>query len=142
MEGSFLPVTRFLTSMTRGNILLETKLKGAFNGEPTSIAQFDSSNNKLPSDFMLTTGSKINVLVSLVVYDPKNGWVWYISYDYVRYRLSTYAEMKKRSAFDTVEGGSTPSERVLQLILKLLRIKLLKQRSLMKHLSQKRLRLR
>ena len=59
----------FLT-LKDGELSAKTKLKGAFNGEPTSITQFDASNNKLPSDFMLTTGSKINVLVTLVVYDP------------------------------------------------------------------------
>ena len=53
-----------------GEFIVKTKLKGAFNNEPTSITQFDASNNELPKDFMLTTGSKINVFVTLVVYDP------------------------------------------------------------------------
>ena len=86
-----------------GEYIARTKLKGAFNGEPTSIAQFDSSNNKLPSDFMLTTGSKINVLVSLVVYDPKNGSG--ISLRLRQVQVIDLAEMKTRSAFDTIEGG-------------------------------------
>ena len=45
-----------------GEFVVKTKLKGAFNNEPTSITQFDASNNELPKDFMLKTGSKINVI--------------------------------------------------------------------------------
>ncbi len=88
-----------------GEYIARTKLKGAFNNEPTSIAQFDASNNELPKDFMLTTGSKINVLVSFVVYDPTHMDGSGVSLRLRQVQVIDLAVMKKRSAFDTVEGG-------------------------------------
>jgi len=88
-----------------GAFIVRTKLKGAFNNEPTSVAQFDSSNNELPKDFMLTTGSKINVLVTLVVYDPTRMDGSGVSLRLRQVQVIDLAVMKKRSAFDAVEGG-------------------------------------
>jgi hypothetical protein len=88
-----------------GEYIARTKLKGAFNNEPTSIAQFDASNNELPKDFMLTTGSKINVLVTFVVYDPSRLDGSGVSLRLRQVQVIELAELKKRSAFDAVEGG-------------------------------------
>ena len=88
-----------------GAFIVRTKLKGAFNNEPTSVAQFDASNNELPKDFMLTTGSKINVLVTLVVYDPTRMDGSGVSLRLRQVQVIELAVMKKRSAFDAVEGG-------------------------------------
>ena len=93
-----------------GEFVVKTKLKGAFNNEPTSITQFDASNNELPKDFMLTTGSKINVFVTLVVYDPTRMDGSGVSLRLRQVQVIDLAVMKKRSAFDTVEGGWTKSE--------------------------------
>lgn len=93
-----------------GAYLVKTKLKGAFNNEPTSITQFDASNNELPKDFMLTTGSKINVFVTLVVYDPTRMDGSGVSLRLRQVQVIDLAVMKKRSAFDTVEGGWVKSE--------------------------------
>lgn len=88
-----------------GSFIVRTKLKGAFNNEPTSVAQFDASNNELPKDFMLTTGSKINVLVSFVVYDPTRLDGSGVSLRLRQVQVIDLAVMKKRSAFEAVEGG-------------------------------------
>ena len=88
-----------------GAYIAKTKLKGAFNNEPTSVSQFDASNNELPKDFMLTTGSKINVLVTFVVYDPTRLDGSGVSLRLRQVQVIDLAELKKRSAFDTVEGG-------------------------------------
>ena len=93
-----------------GSYIAKTKLKGAFNNEPTSVSQFDANNNELPKDFMLTTGSKINVLVSFVVYDPTRMDGSGVSLRLRQIQVIDLAVMKKRSAFDTVEGGWTKSE--------------------------------
>ena len=88
---------------------MRTKLKGAFNNEPTSVAQFDSNENLLPKDFMLTTGSKINVLVSFVVYDPTRGGSG-VSLRLRQVQVTKLAELMRKSAFSKVEGGWTKSE--------------------------------
>ena len=88
-----------------GAYIAKSKLKGAFNNEPTSVSQFDASNNELPKDFMLTTGSKINVLVTFVVYDPTRLDGSGVSLRLRQVQVIDLAELKKRSAFDTVEGG-------------------------------------
>ncbi len=88
-----------------GEYVIRTKLKGAFNKETTSVDQFDASNNDLPKDFMLTTGSKINVLVSLVVYDPSRMDGCGVSLRLRQVQVIDLAVMRKRSAFDVMEGG-------------------------------------
>lgn len=88
-----------------GEYVIRTKLKGAFNKELTSVTQFDASNNELPKDFLLTTGSKINVLVSLVVYDPSRLDGSGVSLRLRQVQVIDLAVMKKRSAFDVIEGG-------------------------------------
>ena len=88
-----------------GEYVIRTKLKGAFNKEVTRVDQFDASNNELPKDFLLTTGSKINVLVSLVVYDPSRMDGCGVSLRLRQVQVIDLAEMKKRSAFEVMEGG-------------------------------------
>lgn len=88
-----------------GEYIIRTKLKGAFNKETTRVDQFDASNNELPKDFMLTTGSKINVLVSIVVYDPSRMDGCGVSLRLRQVQVIDLAEMKKRSAFNVMEGG-------------------------------------
>ena len=88
-----------------GEYIIRTKLKGAFNKELTNVTQFDASNNELPKDFLLTTGSKINVLVSLVVYDSSRLDGSGVSLRLRQVQVIDLAVMKKRSAFDVIEGG-------------------------------------
>ena len=54
----------------------KAKLKGSYNGEPTKgVAQFDNANKPMPADFMLTTGSKVNIAVTLVPYNMRDAGV-------------------------------------------------------------------
>ncbi len=88
-----------------GEYIAKTKLKGWYNGEATSITQFDASNNVLPKDFMLTTGSKVNVLLGLIVYDPTHIAGHGVSLRLRQIQVVELKEMSQRSAFDAVEGG-------------------------------------
>ena len=89
----------------KGEYIAKTKLKGAFNGETTSVTQFDASNNVLPKDFMLTSGSKINVLLGFVVYDPTHMDGSGVSLRLRQLQVVELKEMPQRSAFGAVEGG-------------------------------------
>lgn len=93
-----------------GEYIVRTRLKGAFDNEATSVDQFDANNNELPKDFLLTTGSKINVLVSLVVYDPTRMDGCGVSLRLRQVQVIDLAEMKRRSAFDVMEGGFNSQE--------------------------------
>ena len=88
-----------------GEYIAKTKLKGSFNGETTFVTQFDASNNVLPKDFMLTTGSKINVLLGFVVYDPTHMDGSGVSLRLRQLQVVELKEMSQRSAFGAVEGG-------------------------------------
>ena len=93
------------TTNDNGEYIIKTKLKGAYDKEITSVSQFDASNNELPRDFMLTTGSKINVLVSLVTYDPSTVSGCGVSLRLRQVQVIDLAVLKKRSAFEVIEGG-------------------------------------
>lgn len=59
-----------------GTYVGKASLKAAYNGRPTSIPeQFDSKNKRLDSDFMLTTGSTVNIAVELFPYKINGGGV-------------------------------------------------------------------
>ena len=48
----------------------KANLKGAYKNHPTAKPiQADSKGNRLPADFLLTTGSTVNIAVSFVPYD-------------------------------------------------------------------------
>ena len=48
----------------------KANLKGAYKNQPTAKPiQVDSKGNRLPADFLLTTGSTVNIAVSFVPYD-------------------------------------------------------------------------
>ena len=93
-----------------GEYIIKTQLKGAFNKEVTRVDQFDANNNELPKDFLLTAGSKINVLVSLVVYDPTRMDGCGVSLRLRQVQVIDLAEMKTRSAFGIMEGGFNSQE--------------------------------
>lgn len=53
-----------------GKIVGKAKLKGAYGDDKTQPPrQVDAQRNKLPSDFELTTGSKVNIAVVVVPYN-------------------------------------------------------------------------
>jgi hypothetical protein len=83
---------------------IETKLKGKFGTDLTEPPkQFDANNKQMPADFLLTSGSKVNVLVSLVPYEPVRGCG--VSLRLRQVQVIELAELKQRSAFDVIDGG-------------------------------------
>ena len=83
----------------------ETQLRGAFGGKLTSVGQFDAQNKRLPSDFMLTTGSTVNLLFVLVPYEPLRSTNSGISLRLRQVQVVKLSELVARSAFEVIEGG-------------------------------------
>lgn len=53
-----------------GEIIGKAKLKGSYKAEKTlPPKQVDAKRNPMPTDFMLTTGSRINIAVTVVPYN-------------------------------------------------------------------------
>ena len=60
----------YKTDEQTGSIIGKAKLRAAYNGEKTRPPmQYDAKNNVLPADFLLTTGSKINLALTIVPYN-------------------------------------------------------------------------
>ena len=81
-------------------------LEAAYNGEETRPPkQFDSKNNELPKDFRLTTGSTINIQVSLHPWsrDGNSG----VKLRVRQVQVLQYKPEPVRAAFDVVEDGFT-----------------------------------
>ena len=90
-----------------GEIIGKAKLKGAYGMEKTSPPrQVDAQRNKLPDDFMLTSGSKVNVAVTLVPYNT--GSINGISLRLRAVQVLELAELQHGvDPFDAVSGGYT-----------------------------------
>ena len=87
-----------------GMFMIETKLKGKFGTELTEPPkQFDANNKQMPADFLLTSGSLVNVLVGLVTYEPTRGCG--VSLRLRQVQVIELAELKQRSAFEVIDGG-------------------------------------
>jgi len=83
----------------------KTKLKGSYGGEKTQAPkQVDAARNKLPDDFMLTSGSKMNLAVTIVPYNT--GSINGVS---LRLRAVQVLELQELAQgvdpFDQIEGG-------------------------------------
>lgn len=86
--------------------LHKATLEAAYQGEETKPPkQFDSKNNELPKDFRLTTGSTINVQVSLHPWsrDGNSG----VKLRVRQVQVIQYKPEPVRAAFDVVEDGFT-----------------------------------
>lgn len=80
-------------------------LKGAYGKEATlKPVQYDSNGVKLPEDFMLTTGSTVNVAVIFVPYNMREAG---ISLRLKAVQVIKYVPMEASSPFEKVEGGFT-----------------------------------
>jgi len=91
-----------------GMYTAKTKLKAKYNDQPTNPPkQFDANNAPLAKDFMLTSGSTVNCLITLVPYSMANNGV---SLRLRQVQVTKLAVMKERSAFSAVEGGYCQSE--------------------------------
>ncbi len=91
-----------------GMYTAKTRLKAKYNDKLTKPPeQFDSGNAPMAKDFMLTTGSTVNCLITLVPYSMNDHGV---SLRLRQVQVTKLAVMKERSAFSKVEGGYCQSE--------------------------------
>ena len=90
-----------------GEVVGKCKLKGAYGGDKTQQPkQVDAQRNKLPDDFMLTSGSKVNVAVVVVPYNT--GSLNGVSLRLRAVQVLDLAEMQgSDDPFDTVSGWFT-----------------------------------
>lgn len=81
----------------------KAKLKGAYNGEATRPPlQKDAAGNKLPDDFRLTTGSKVNVWGQLFAYNT--GAVSGVGFRLKGVQVVQLAEEATNDPFAATEG--------------------------------------
>ena len=86
-----------------GTFIFKASLKGAYGKEVTrKPTQYDSRNTELDEDFMLTTGSTVNVAVSFTPYNGSMGTG--VSLRLRAVQVIKYALFESRSPFDTAEG--------------------------------------
>jgi len=86
-----------------GMYVYKAALKGAYGKEATlKPVQYDSKGAKLPDDFMLTTGSTVNVAVVFVPYNMREAG---ISLRLRAVQVIKYVPMEASSPFGAVEGG-------------------------------------
>jgi len=92
-----------------GEVVGKCKLKGAYGGDKTQPPkQVDAQRNKLPDDFMLTSGSKVNVAVVVVPYNT--GSLNGVSLRLRAVQVLELAEMQgSDDPFTSVSGGFTSS---------------------------------
>lgn len=94
----------------QGLVVAKAKLKGAYNGEPTrKPALYDANNLQITDpNFLLTTGSTINVAVTAIPYSAMGGGVS-LRLNAVQV-LELAAMGAATSPFEATEGGfSQPS---------------------------------
>lgn len=88
-----------------GMYVYKATLKGAYGKEATlKPVQVDSNGSKLPEDFMLTTGSTVNVAVIFVPYNMREAG---ISLRLKAVQVVKYVPMEASTPFGKVEGGFT-----------------------------------
>jgi len=99
----------YKTDETTGLIIGKAKLKAAYSGEKTRPpAQYDAKNAKLGDDFRLTTGSKINLAVTVVPFNT--GAVNGISLRLRAVQVIELAEpMEGSNPFQPTDGFSSQS---------------------------------
>ena len=85
-----------------GTWTFKAKLKGAYGTDATrKPTQYDAKGVKLPDDFQLTTGSKINIAVVFVPYYMREAGV---SLRLRAVQVLELKEMKEESPFASVDG--------------------------------------
>jgi hypothetical protein len=85
-----------------GTYIGKAKLKGNYNGELTKgVAQYDAQGNRLGDDFMLTTGSKVNIAVTFVPYNMREAGV---SLRLRAVQVVEYKEPEEANPFGVVNG--------------------------------------
>jgi hypothetical protein len=86
-----------------GTYVFKAGLKGAYGKDLTfKPIQYDAKGAKLPEDFLLTTGSTVNVAVTFTPYNMREAGV---SLRLRAVQVIKYVPMTAASPFDAVEGG-------------------------------------
>ena len=87
-----------------GTVVGKANIKATFGDRPTGVpAQFDADNKRLDEDFLLTTGSTINLAVELVPYKMANTGV---SLRIRGVQVIKYIPYSAPSPFESEEGFS------------------------------------
>lgn len=87
-----------------GTFVFKASLKGAYGKDTTrKPTQYDSRNTVLDEDFMLTTGSTINIAVSFIPYNGQLGTG--VSLRLRAVQVIKYAPLKDYSPFGAIDGG-------------------------------------
>lgn len=82
----------------------KAKLKGNYNGEPTKKPkQYDAKGIALPDDFMLTTGSMVNIAITFTPYNMREAGV---SLRLRAVQVLRYNQPEERNPFEEVAGYS------------------------------------
>jgi len=82
---------------------IKSKLKGSYSGEKTNPpVQKDADSNKLPEDFELTTGSKVNVWGQLFAYNT--GAVSGVGFRLKGVQVLELAERAENDPFEITDG--------------------------------------
>ena len=85
-----------------GTWTFKAKLKGAYGTDATrKPTQYDAKGVKLPDDFQLTTGSKVNIAIVFVPYYMRESGV---SLRLRAVQVLELKEMKEESPFNSVDG--------------------------------------
>jgi len=81
----------------------KANLKGAYKNEVTKKPlQVDANNNKLPDEFLLTTGSTVNIAVQFVPYDM--GGKQNVSLRLKAVQVIKYVPIEERNPFEATDG--------------------------------------
>ena len=81
----------------------KANLKGAYKNEVTrKPLQVDANNSKLPDDFLLTTGSTVNIAVQFVPYDM--GGKQNVSLRLKAVQVIKYVPIEERNPFEATDG--------------------------------------
>jgi|TARA_R110001599_G_scaffold347633_1_gene574098 hypothetical protein len=87
----------------------KANLKGAYsNNKTTKPLQVDAQGTKLPDDFLLTTGSTVNIAVTFNPYDF--GGKQNVNLRLKAVQVVKYVPMEDRNPFDTVDGFTIDEE--------------------------------
>ena len=101
------PVSPFKTS-DDGTVIGKVKLKSSYNGELTKAPlQVDAANKKLPDDFLLTTGSTVNLAVTFVPYNMREAGV---SMRPRAVQVLEYKPMEEQNPFEVTTGYAAPAQ--------------------------------
>ena len=94
---------RLFVKDDEGMFTHKANLKGAYKNKATPRPiQVDAKGNRLPADFLLTTGSTVNIAVQFVPYDM--GGKQNVSLRLKAVQVIKYVPLEERNPFEAVDG--------------------------------------